>query len=183
MKYRTSLIALALLALTFTGCSKHSPDATVARSKVQDLGVIEISDSIQIHAEVSRLLESVCEPGSKNQFTAFEVRDHAVEFLTDYDSEIERFPELDGETHFEFIMADYDLSRDAVFVAYLFRPQVLELVAGRGDAFALRSFVEQELPEKVNAASESLRRRARSSASPVQIQRHLAVGWLGRNWK
>ena len=45
MKNRTSLIALALLAFVFDGCSKHSPDA--ARPKVQDLGVVEVSDGIQ----------------------------------------------------------------------------------------------------------------------------------------
>ena len=45
MKYRTSLITLTLLTLTFTGCSKHSPDAV--RPKVQDLGVVEVSDGIQ----------------------------------------------------------------------------------------------------------------------------------------
>lgn len=47
MKYRTSLIALALLALAFAGCSKHSPDASVAVPKVYDLGVVEVSDGIQ----------------------------------------------------------------------------------------------------------------------------------------
>jgi len=147
------------------------------------IGAHTTMDSIEIHAEVSRMLESVCEPDSKNRFTAFEVRDHAVEFLTDYDSEIERFPELAASTHFEFIMADYDLSRDAVFVAYLFGPQVLELVGGRGEAFSLRSFVEHELPEDTDAAGDSLRRRARFSPAPVQVQRRLAVAWLGRDWR
>jgi len=140
-------------------------------------------DSIEIHAEVSRMLESVCEPDSKNWFTAFEVRDHAVEFLTDYDSEIGRFPEIAGSRHFEFIMADYDLGRDAVFVAYLFGPQVLELVAGRGEAFTLRGFVEHELPEDTAAVGDALRRRARFSPAPVQVQRHSAVAWLGRDWR
>ena len=46
MKHRTSLIALTLLVLAFAGCSKHSPDAA-ARSKVYDLGVVEVSDGIQ----------------------------------------------------------------------------------------------------------------------------------------
>ena len=46
MKYRTSLIALALFALAFTSCSKHSPDAA-ASQKVYDLGVVEVSDGIQ----------------------------------------------------------------------------------------------------------------------------------------
>lgn len=129
------------------------------------------------------MLESVCEPGSENRFTVFELRDHAVVFLNDYDSEIERFSELAGTTHFEFIMADGDSSREVVFVAYLFREQVLELLAGRGDASALRSFVEHELPDEANAASESLRLRARFFAGPVQIQRQSAVRWLGRNWR
>ena len=139
--------------------------------------------SIEVHAEVSRLLESVCEPDSENRFTAFEVRDHAVEFLSNYDSEIQRFPQLAGQTHFEFVMADDDLNRDAVFIAYLFRPDVLELLTGRGDAFALRSFVEQELPEDTEKAAESLRRRSRFSVVPVQIERRRAVEWLGRDWK
>lgn len=139
--------------------------------------------SIEIHADVSRLLESVCEARSENRFSAFEVRDHAIEFLNNYDSEIQRFPELAGQTHFEFVMADYDLKRDAVFIVYLFRPDVLELLAGRGDAFALRSFVEQELPEDTDESAEALRCRARFSVAPVQIERRRAVEWLGRDWR
>jgi hypothetical protein len=41
MKNNTPLIALTLLALAFTGCSKHSP--TAAPAKNIDLGVIEVS--------------------------------------------------------------------------------------------------------------------------------------------
>ena len=47
MKNRISLIALALLALAFAGCSKHSPAAAVTHPKVYDLGVVEVSDGIQ----------------------------------------------------------------------------------------------------------------------------------------
>lgn len=51
MKYRTSIIALALLALAFASCSRHSPDQArpakaVAFPKEHDLGVIEISDGV-----------------------------------------------------------------------------------------------------------------------------------------
>ena len=139
--------------------------------------------TIEIHADVSRMLESVCEPDSKNRLTAFEVRHHAVEFLNDYDSEIQRFPHLVGRTHFEFVMADYDLRRDGVFVAYLFRPAILELVAGRGHAHGLRSYVEHDLPEDADAAADCLRSRARVSAAPVQIERRRAAEWLGRDWR
>src|SRR5438045_2433785 len=47
MKHRTALIALTLFALAFAGCSRHSPDAAVAHPKVQDLGVVEVSDGIK----------------------------------------------------------------------------------------------------------------------------------------
>jgi hypothetical protein len=42
MKYRTSLIAFALFALAFAGCSKHSQ--TGVAPKVTDLGTIEVAD-------------------------------------------------------------------------------------------------------------------------------------------
>jgi len=47
MKHHISLIALTLFSLAFIGCSKHSPDAALARQKVYDLGVVEVSDGIQ----------------------------------------------------------------------------------------------------------------------------------------
>ena len=36
MKHRISLIALALLALAFAGCSKHSPDAAASLPESKD---------------------------------------------------------------------------------------------------------------------------------------------------
>jgi len=105
-----------------------------------------------------------------------------VEFLNAYDSEMNSFPELAGTTHVEFVMADYDLSRDAFFVLFLFRPQALELVAGRGNPFELRNFVEQQM-EDSDAGVDSLRERARFTAPPTQVPRQRAVEWLGRDWR
>jgi hypothetical protein len=51
MKNRTSLIILASLTLVLAGCSKHS-SATVAKQNNWDLGVIEISDGIQIQRDL-----------------------------------------------------------------------------------------------------------------------------------
>ena len=52
MKYRTSLITVAFLALAFAGCSSPSPDAarpamTVAYPKHHDFGIVEVSDGTQ----------------------------------------------------------------------------------------------------------------------------------------
>lgn len=49
----SSLIALTLLALTLTGCSKHPPDAAAAHPKIQDLGVVEVTDGITTRHELS----------------------------------------------------------------------------------------------------------------------------------
>ena len=51
MKYNTPLITAALLALLFTGCSKHSPSAATD-PKLIDLGVVEISDGTQIRRDL-----------------------------------------------------------------------------------------------------------------------------------
>jgi len=51
MKNRTSLIILASLTLALAGCSKHSP-ATTANQKDWDLGVVEVSDGVQIQRDL-----------------------------------------------------------------------------------------------------------------------------------
>jgi hypothetical protein len=48
MKYHIAI--LALLALLFTACSKHSP--TAASPKLTDLGVVEMSDGLPIHRDL-----------------------------------------------------------------------------------------------------------------------------------
>src|SRR6516162_6916340 len=104
-------------------------------------------DSIETHATVARLLESASDPGSKNRLDALGFRDDVAKYLGDYDSELERFPELAGRSHFDLVMADYDLSRDAVFVAYAFEPGEIVLFAGRGNAASVKDVCEHEAPE------------------------------------
>jgi hypothetical protein len=47
MKYQTPLIGIMSVAMLFTGCSKHSAGAVASHPKVQNLGVVEVSDGIQ----------------------------------------------------------------------------------------------------------------------------------------
>ena len=51
MNIRTSLIVLASLTLALTGCSKHSA-GTTANQGVSDLGVIEVSDGVQVQRDL-----------------------------------------------------------------------------------------------------------------------------------
>jgi hypothetical protein len=45
MKYFTTFITLTLVAASI-GCSKHSPEAVSAPPKLQNLGIVEISDGV-----------------------------------------------------------------------------------------------------------------------------------------
>ncbi len=51
MKTRISLIVLASLTLALAGCSKHSP-VTTTNQGVSDLGIIEVSDGVQIQRDL-----------------------------------------------------------------------------------------------------------------------------------
>ena len=51
MKTRTSLVILASLTLAMAGCSKHAPGAA-ANPGVSDLGVVEVSDGVQIQRDL-----------------------------------------------------------------------------------------------------------------------------------
>jgi len=51
MKYHTPLIAAALVASLFTGCSKHSPSAA-AKPEVRYLGEVELSTNTPTHATI-----------------------------------------------------------------------------------------------------------------------------------
>src|SRR5215468_3821241 len=140
-------------------------------------------DSIETHAMISRLLESASEPGSKNRLDTFRFRDGAAQYLGDYDSELERFPLLVGQPHFNLVMADYDLSRDAVFVAYAFEPGELLLFAGRCSAAAVKDVCEHESPDDFEKFCQLLRDKASFSCPPVRLPRPAAIAWLGRDWK
>jgi hypothetical protein len=135
-------------------------------------------DSIEIHAMVSRLLELASEPGAENQLDAFGFRDDAAQYLADYDSELKRFPELVGQPHFDLVMADYDLSRDTVFVAYAFEPEEMVLFAGRGSAAAVKDVCEHEAPDDYDGFCKLLRDRATFSSPPVRLPRPAAIAWL-----
>ena len=52
MKYHSSFLALALVvlmpvALLFSGCSKHSAEASSAQPNVKDFGVVELTNGVQ----------------------------------------------------------------------------------------------------------------------------------------
>jgi hypothetical protein len=140
-------------------------------------------DSIETHAMVSRLLESASEPGSKNQLDAFGFREDAAQYLVDYDSELEQFPELVGQPHFDLVMADYDLSRDAVFVAYAFQRAEMVLFAGRGSAEGVKDVCEHESPDDFDRFCKLLHDKATFSCQPVHLRRPAVVAWLQRDWK
>lgn len=51
MKIYTFFSVFAAITLTLTGCSRH-PSATAAHPGVSDLGVVEVSDGVQIQRDL-----------------------------------------------------------------------------------------------------------------------------------
>jgi hypothetical protein len=67
------------------------------------------------------------EPESKNRMRVAEVRTWALEHLQLHETELAQFPDLVREPHWNLWMADYDVTRDAVFVVMMFRHSGIEV--------------------------------------------------------
>jgi hypothetical protein len=123
-----------------------------------------------------------------NGYTAAELRDWAVEYLAEYDTEMRRFPELARKPHWNLWMMEAR-SEDALFAALVFRQGGLEFVCGTGDAFAIKRFSESDFPDDVERLPAEIARLFAvcdgSLYMAARMQRRGSAEdgrlWLGRN--
>jgi hypothetical protein len=134
----------------------------------------------QTEVEVARRLAEAHRPGSPNDITAVELRDWAVEYLSKYDMELMRFPELGGEPHWNLWIVD-TRSEDALFAALVFRPGGMEFFCGAGDAFAIKRFAESDFPNKVEQLPAEMARLFAVPDGSLYLGREQAEEWLGRS--
>ena len=133
-----------------------------------------------VAAEIDRTLAATLVPGSPNTITAAELREWAVEYLADHDSELARFPELTGQAHWNLWMMDAELD-DALFAAVVFAPSGVQVVCGTGNSFDIRSW-DSDHPANPPGLEAELRRDFRVPEAAVSIGRADAEAWLGRGW-
>jgi hypothetical protein len=135
----------------------------------------------QTEAEVGRRLAAAHRPGSKNEITAVELCQWAVDYLAEYDTELRRFPELAGQPHWNLWMNDAQF-QDALFAVLVFRPGRLEFLCGTGDAYAIRRFAENDRPDEVERLPAEMARLFAVPESSLHLGREEAEAWLGRGW-
>jgi len=135
----------------------------------------------QTETEVARRLATTLRPGSPNEVAAADLRQWAVEYLTEDDGELSRSPELAGKPHWNLWMMDAR-SEDALFAVLVFRPGGVEFFCGTGDAFAIKRFAESDFPDDVEQLPAEMARLFAVSEGSLHLSREEGEAWLGRGW-
>jgi hypothetical protein len=135
----------------------------------------------QTEAEIDHRLAATLQPGSPNVIRAAELREWAVEYLTDYDEELDRFPELVGESHWNLWMKDGSL-QNAMFAVLVFQSSGVKILCGTGKASSVKGFANSGFPDDVEQLPEELARLFAMPEGNLYLDRTDAEAWLGRGW-
>ena len=106
--------------------------------------------------EITSVLDAANEPGSANRLTLDDVKRWLAEYLDSCQEEIARFPEQEGQPHWDLLAPDYDPERDAVFVLAYFGDGSVTILGGRGSMPAIRDFAECSFPSEPNDVLEEV---------------------------
>jgi len=98
---------------------------------------------------VQDLLDAAVESGSENRLTLTDAKKWIVEYVAMREDEEARFPDQKGCDHWDILVADYDSTRNAQFLAVYFSGSQVTFLAGTGNAQTVRSFAENDFPENV----------------------------------
>jgi hypothetical protein len=109
-----------------------------------------------------------------------EVRTWALGHLQLHESELAQLPDLVRELHWNPRMADYDVTRDAVFAVMMFRHSGIEILVGRGAGDPIRMFCEHDFASDVEQLPRALDERFQVHPLPIIVPRDIAEQWLGR---
>ena len=108
---------------------------------------------------IQHLLDAAWEPNSKNRLTLDDVKAWLAEYLEMRSEEISRFPNQKDTSHWDLLAADYDLSKDAHFIAACFSGNQVTFLAGRGSIPDVREFAQSAFPENPDEVLNELARR------------------------
>src|SRR5262249_44556599 len=156
-RYRVAVVTAFSFLLAYHIPKPRSRNGSHAMDKL--VGVVE--------AEIVRRLEAARAPGSPNRISASQLRDWAREYLSEYDDELQQFPELAGQPHTNLWMMDADYAT-ALFVVLVFHPDGLEFFCGHGNAYAIMGFDE---PDDLALYFEAMRQQFTIPEAPLQIGR------------
>ena len=137
-----------------------------------------MTESSELQEAIERMLATTVEPGSRNTMTALDVRRWCNEYLAEYLTDTANFPGEPLWPHWNLNMADYDLGRDACFVAYVFYENTTTFCCGRGKAYEIRQFCESASGGTATSLIQAIQERFTVPAAPVSVKREVADRWL-----
>jgi hypothetical protein len=139
------------------------------------------NSSMLVETEIAALLQATCAPGSPNRITVSQLRDWAIDYLKEYDYELQRFPDLVGQPHWNLWMDDSRFE-DPLFAVLIFRTDDVEFLCGTGNAFEIRTFAESEFPDDPDDILEKMKARFSIPKGSVHLNGNSTKEWLGRGW-
>jgi len=128
--------------------------------------------------QIENLIKEVHETGSMNRLKVSDVSDWLRNYIEMHEEEVARFPQLQHKPHWDMIMADYDKSRDGLFVCALFQEDIVKMVSGKGRCGEVRNFFERDFPDDASTIIESIRERFAVGRTELESPLHELRSWL-----
>lgn len=135
-----------------------------------------------VNRELTRVLMAAGSHAAPCPIDAAELRRLVVEYLTDYDAELARFPELASVPRWNLWQWDWpgEFDRDSYFVALVVRPGGLEFAPGHGRQQCVREFADSDFPDEVERVVPELARHFALPCGSIRVGRLVAEAWAGR---
>jgi hypothetical protein len=133
---------------------------------------MNIEQEIEMTLNLSR---QVC---SRNTLSQEKVKSWLRDFMTRYDDERQRLPELQNEPDFDLLMADNDKFESATFVVVVLHQKKVSIVVGHGESSEIRRFAENEFPENILEVIPELANRFEIFEHPLSFTRSEFDRWL-----
>lgn len=134
------------------------------------------------NSEIPQMIEAIgaaaSELGSRNTLSVEAVRRWLSEYLRMHDEDVGEFPDEKGADHWDLLMADFDPTRDALFIAAVFIGGSVRIATGRGEGGLIRVFVESEFPEDPNVLIPELSRKFNVVGEPLVFDRAAFLRWV-----
>lgn len=128
---------------------------------------------------IQELLDSAEEDDSDNALSVDDVRESLLAHLEIQEEEVQRFPGEFGKAHWDFLVADFDSSRSALFFLALFDRDSATLVTGRGNVEEVKDFSVTDFPQDVGALILEITSRFEVFGGPLVVDAGQLRRWLG----
>jgi hypothetical protein len=134
---------------------------------------------MDVAGQIAGALEAATEPKSRNAIGVGEVRVWLSDLVDDYADEFGGPTARRDHFLWDFIVADEDAEREALYVAAVFLGGEVELAVGRGSAPDVRKFAESDFPNDPRLLIEEVATRFPVASIRLSLPRADVGEWIG----